>query len=93
MSKTAYVYILASKKNGTLYTGVTTDLQRRVYEHKKHLVEGFTRKYNVTRLVWFRQGRRYYGSHQRRKEDQESWQEMESCVDRKDQPWLGGSRG
>ncbi|MCO6442401.1 MAG: GIY-YIG nuclease family protein [Nitrococcus mobilis] len=56
MCKTAYVYILASKKNGTLYTGVTTNLQRRVYEHKKHLVEGFTRKYNVTQLVWFQQG-------------------------------------
>jgi putative endonuclease len=53
MSKTAYVYILASKKNGTLYTGVTSNLQRRIYEHKHHLLEGFTKKYNVTRLVWF----------------------------------------
>ncbi len=53
MSKTAYVYMLASKKNGTLYTGVTSNLQRRIYEHKHHLLEGFTKKYNVTRLVWF----------------------------------------
>lgn len=56
MSKTAFVYILASKKNGTLYTGVTNNLERRMYEHKHHLLEGFTDKYDVTRLVWFAQG-------------------------------------
>ena len=53
MSKQAYVYILASRPYGTLYVGVTNDLQRRLYEHKRHLVEGFTSRYNVTRLVWF----------------------------------------
>lgn len=56
MSRTAYVYILASKKKGTLYTGVTSNLERRLYEHKHHLLEGFTSKYDVTRLVWFLQG-------------------------------------
>ena len=56
MKKLAYVYILASKKNGTLYTGVTSDLERRMYEHKHHLLEGFTKKYDVTCLVWFIQG-------------------------------------
>lgn len=56
MTKTAYVYILASKKNGTLYTGVTNNLERRMYEHKHHILEGFTGKYDVTRLVWFVQG-------------------------------------
>ena len=49
----AYVYILASGKNGTLYTGVTRDLIRRVYEHKSGVVEGFTKKYKVDQLVWF----------------------------------------
>ena len=50
-----YVYILASKRNGTLYVGVTKDLVRRVYEHKHDLVEGFTRKYQVHDLVYFEQ--------------------------------------
>jgi putative endonuclease len=56
MSKNAYVYILASKKNGTLYAGVTCDLERRIYEHRNKLMKGFTSKYDVTRLVWFEQG-------------------------------------
>jgi len=56
MNKTAYVYILASKKNGTLYTGVTSDLERRMYEHKHKIIKGFTCKYDVTHLVWFEQG-------------------------------------
>ncbi|MEK7281786.1 MAG: GIY-YIG nuclease family protein [Chloroflexota bacterium] len=47
-----YVYIMANK-SGTLYTGVTNDLERRVYEHKHKLVDGFTNKYNITRLVYF----------------------------------------
>lgn len=47
---TAYVYILFSKKNGTLYVGVTTDLVKRVYEHKNKFVEGFTKRYNVDKL-------------------------------------------
>jgi putative endonuclease len=50
-----WVYILASKIGGTLYIGVTNDLVRRVYEHKQGLVEGFTRKYEVYRLVYFEQ--------------------------------------
>lgn len=48
-----YVYILASKKNGVLYIGVTNDLRRRVYEHKNHLHKGFTDKYFVGRLVYY----------------------------------------
>jgi putative endonuclease len=50
--KNYWVYILASKKNGTLYVGVTNDLSRRIYEHKEKLWEGFTKKYNVTQLVY-----------------------------------------
>ncbi len=48
-----FVYILASKKNGTLYIGVTSNLIKRIWEHKQGLVEGFTKKYNVHRLVYF----------------------------------------
>ena len=47
------VYILASKRNGTLYIGVTANLIERVYEHKNHLVDGFTKKYNVHNLVYY----------------------------------------
>ena len=51
--KNYYTYILASKRNGTLYIGVTNDLVRRIYEHKNHLIEGFTSKYDVSRLVYY----------------------------------------
>lgn len=47
------VYILASKRNGTLYTGVTNNLLRRIWEHKNNVVEGFTKKYNVHLLVHY----------------------------------------
>ncbi len=46
------VYMLASQKNGTLYVGVTSDLAPRMFEHKNHIVSGFTSKYGVHRLVW-----------------------------------------
>jgi len=48
-------YILASRPNGTLYVGVTSDLPKRVWQHKNDLVEGFTRKYQVHQLVWYEQ--------------------------------------
>ena len=48
-----YVYILASKIRGTLYIGITNDLQRRVYEHKTGIKKGFTQKYGVNQLVYF----------------------------------------
>ncbi|WP_411816759.1 GIY-YIG nuclease family protein [Hyphococcus sp. DH-69] len=51
--KPFFVYILASKRNGTLYTGSTDDLGRRVWEHKEKIRKGFTAKYDVGRLVWY----------------------------------------
>ena len=48
-----YVYILASKRNGTLYIGVTSNLIKRIYEHKNNLIEGFTKKYNIHNLVYY----------------------------------------
>ena len=53
MSNDYFVYIMASKKNGTLYVGVTSDLARRVFEHKHDLIEGFTKKYKVHMLVYY----------------------------------------
>ena len=48
-----YVYLLASRKQGTLYLGVTKDLVRRVYQHKEKLLPGFSSRYDIRRLVWF----------------------------------------
>ena len=51
--KQYYVYLLTNKSNSVIYCGVTNDLVRRVYEHKNKLVEGFTKKYNVNKLVYY----------------------------------------
>jgi len=53
MEKLPSVYILASRRNGTLYVGVTSDLMKRVWEHKNDFVEGFTKRYGVHTLVWY----------------------------------------
>ena len=52
-SKQYFVYIMFNKRNGTLYTGVTSNLQNRVYQHKHKLVEGFTKKYDVNKLGYY----------------------------------------
>ncbi|MFC2130697.1 GIY-YIG nuclease family protein [Bacteroidota bacterium] len=51
MDKQYYIYIMTNKNNTVLYTGVTNDLGRRVYEHKNKLIEGFTKRYNINKLV------------------------------------------
>ncbi len=53
MKKTPVIYIMTNKNNSVLYTGVTSNLKKRVWEHKQKLVEGFTKKYNVKKLVYF----------------------------------------
>jgi len=53
VNKQPAVYILASKRNGTLYIGVTSDLVKRIWEHRNDMVEGFNKRYNVHRLVWY----------------------------------------
>ncbi|PKN51394.1 MAG: hypothetical protein CVU55_12215 [Deltaproteobacteria bacterium HGW-Deltaproteobacteria-13] len=53
--KQYYVYILASKKNGTLYIGVTSDLIKRIYEHKQKLIAGFTKEHDVHTFVYYEQ--------------------------------------
>jgi putative endonuclease len=61
-----YVYIMTNK-SGTLYTGVTNNIKKRVYEHKNKLIEGFTRKYNITRLVYVETIRDVYSAIAREK--------------------------
>jgi putative endonuclease len=53
VEKAGYVYIMASRRNGTLYIGVTSDLPKRAYEHREGLIPGFTKKYGCKSLVWF----------------------------------------
>lgn len=53
LSKNYYVYIITNKNNTVLYTGVTNNLIRRAYEHREHLIKGFTEKYNVGKLVYY----------------------------------------
>ena len=53
MSEQSFIYILSNRANTVLYTGVTNDLKRRIYEHKEKIIKGFTSKYNVTKLVYY----------------------------------------
>lgn len=53
MNKQPTVYILTSKRNGTIYIGVTSDLVKRIWEHRNNMVEGFTKRYNIHHLVWY----------------------------------------
>ena len=53
MNKQYFVYILTNKHNEVLYTGITNNLKRRIYEHREKLVSGFTKKYNVSKLVYY----------------------------------------
>ena len=62
-----YVYILASERNGTLYIGVTSDLVRRVYEHREKVFAGFTKQHSIARLVYFEQYDAIYDALQREK--------------------------
>jgi putative endonuclease len=68
MANTYYVYILASKRNGTLYIGVTNNLERRIYEHKNDIVRGFTKKYKIHSLVYYEDTNDIYTALQREKQ-------------------------
>ncbi len=54
--KSAYIYILTNKNNDVLYIGVTSDLTKRIWEHKNKVVDGFTKKYNLDKLVYYEAG-------------------------------------
>ena len=68
MSNSYYVYILASRRNGTVYTGVTNNLLNRMYSHKNKLLRGFSSRYNVNRLVFFEETGDVFSAIEREKE-------------------------
>jgi len=68
MEKSYYVYLITNQNNKVLYTGVTSNLERRIFEHKNKLVKGFTEKYNVNKLVYFEQTSDVYSALNREKE-------------------------
>lgn len=88
MDKTYYIYILSSKPNGTLYIGVTSDLVKRVYQHKNKTLSSFTSKYNVNQLAYFEWGYGAEGTILREKELkrwQRSWKI--ALIERKNPSW------
>jgi putative endonuclease len=87
--KAGYVYILANKENGTLYVGVTSDLKKRVWEHKNNVVEGFTSKYGVHALVYYEQSENI-GSAIAREKNLKNWQRKWKLelVNRFNSEWL-----
>jgi putative endonuclease len=84
-----YVYLPASKRNGTLYIGHTEELINRVREHKDHVRKGFTHKYGVTMLVWYGGVRDPQGGVHLRAPDEEVEPSVEDRADRALQPQLG----
>ena len=66
--KTYHIYILANKRNGTLYIGVTNNLEHRIYEHKNNLIDGFTKKYQIHKLVYCEETNDVVSALQREKE-------------------------
>ena len=88
MNQYYYVYMLASKKNGTLYIGVTSDLPRRVFEHKNNLLEGFTKKYKIHNLVWYEQHETILGAITREKQLKKYKREWKiNLIDRSNPEW------
>ena len=67
MKENAYVYIITNYKNTTLYTGVTSNLIKRIFEHKSKLVDGFSKKYNLNKLVYFEESQSIVSAIQREK--------------------------
>jgi putative endonuclease len=87
--KCYYVYILASKKNGAFYVGVTNDLRRRLLEHKDGSVEGFTKKYHIGKLVYFERHNNINRAIQREK-DIKAWQRQwkVNLIEESNSEWL-----
>jgi putative endonuclease len=93
MDRTFYVYLLASK-SGVLYTGMTNNLVRRVWEHRQKRIPGFTQKYNVTKLVWFEIHGRATSAIAREKEIK-AWRRAKkvALIEAKNKDWADLSEG
>ena len=84
-----YVYILTNKNNKVLYIGITNDLIRRLFEHKEKLVEGFTQKYNVDKLVYYEQSNEVMVALQREKQLKKwSRKKKEWLIELKNPNWM-----
>jgi len=84
MDKAFCVYMLANRRNGTLYTGVTSNLVQRAWKHREGVQNGFSKEHAVKLLVWYEQHETAYSAITREKADQK----MESCLeDRNDRSW------
>ena len=82
-----YAYILASRRNGTLYTGSTDNLARRIYEHQEKIRAGFASKYDVTLLVWFEQFETREGAFKRERQIKEWKRIWKIELIEKTNPW------
>ena len=82
-----YTYILASRRNGTLYTGSTDNLARRIYEHQEKVRSGFAAKYDVTLLVWFEQFETREGAFKRERQIKEWKRVWKLELIEKTNPW------
>ncbi len=89
MSKQPCVYIMASRRNGTLYVGVTSDLVKRVYQHRNNLLEGFTKRYGVHHLVWYEMHHSMESAISREKQIK-SWDRLSKIglIEKRNSAWL-----
>lgn len=87
--KQYFVYILANKKNGVLYIGVTNNLRRRIYEHKNKLTSGFTKKYNISKLVYYEIFEDIYSALKREKAMKKWNREWKiQCIEKDNKGWI-----
>ncbi|MCS0504028.1 GIY-YIG nuclease family protein [Ancylobacter mangrovi] len=87
--KRFFVYILATRKDGPLYVGVTSDLPTRIHEHRTHSIPDFTARYNIDRLVWFERHEDAEGAILREKRIKRGWREWKvALIEAHNPEWL-----
>ncbi len=88
MEKQPAVYMMSNRRGGVIYTGVTSDLIRRVYQHRTHAVAGFTQRYSLDRLVWYELHQGRVDAIEREKRNQALEQGLEGQADRNSKSWM-----